>query len=272
MNTPRGGIFQARADRMHLQSASGVRAGRASPWRAQSVHDMLIESVRRKNGLKGDPVCLSVPPSVRSSPQFFLLNLLKRPSVSLSLSLFSLHPFKLSSRPDGRGKGRKEGREERRGEEGEYVHFLYENGRSPSPSLSSSARPSVPQIFLALARRLPSTLSISCPPSLLPPPSFPRPSSPRRRCCHHISWPQKGICSRERIRPPSVCLPPSVSLSTCGGDREKRKELEEEEEEGGAERERASPRSSRARHPRFLIGDLSSSSDDDDDDDDIVTI
>ena len=246
---------------MHLQSASGVRACGASPWRAQSVHDMLIESVRRKNGLKGDPVCPSLRPSVRSSPQFFLLNLLKRPSVSLSLSFLASSvqaQFKARWKREG-----KEGREERRGEEGEYVHFLYENGRSPSPSLSlpPPVRPSVPQIVLALARRLPSTLSISCPPF---PPSFPRPSSPRRRCCHHISWPQKGICSRERIRPPSLRLSPSPRVE---GTEKSEKSWRRRRRVGLRERERASPRSSRARHPRFFIGDLSSSSSDD-----IVTI
>ena len=115
-----------------------------------------VDRVSRKNGLKADPSFLQVFKSVPILP---LEAGNVHPSLS-PLSLFSLHPFKLSSRPNGRGIEEEE--------VGEYVHFLFQNGRSPSTKLSSRATSSFHLIHFL--------------PSLLQPPL---------RCCHHILWPPK---------------------------------------------------------------------------------
>ena len=113
---------------------------------------------------------------------------LKRPSVSLSSRFIrsSSVQGQLDRRTDSRERGRTRGRM------GICTFPIPKRERDlfPLPPLLSS-----PQIVLACVTFLPSLL-----PSSYPFPALPSPL-PLRRCRHHISWPQKGICSRERIRP-----------------------------------------------------------------------
>ena len=130
---------------------------------------------------------------------------LKRPSVSLSSRFIrsSSVQGQLDRRTDSRERGGTRGRMgictfpiPKRERDLSSFFLLF----CPLPKLSSRA-------------------SLFSPPSLYPFPALPSPL-PLRRCRHHISWPQKGICSRERIRP----LPSPLSARRRG--REKRKERE----------------------------------------------
>ena len=91
-----------------------------------------------------------------------------------------------------------------------YISHSKTGERSLPSSSSSVLSPNCPRVRRLLPSLLPSSYPFPALPSPLPP----------RRCRHHISWPQKGICSRERIRP----LPSPLSARRRG--REKRKERE----------------------------------------------
>ena len=165
--------------------------GRASRSLARSVHGNADRVSPSSEGRMASKEILSSSSS------------LKRPSVSLSSRFIrsSSVQGQLDRRTDSRGEGLEGG--------WEYVHFPFQNGREIS---------SLFLLFCPLPK-LSSRASLFSPPSLYPFPALPSPL-PLRRCRHHISWPQKGICSRERIRP----LPSPLSSRRRG--REKRKERE----------------------------------------------
>ena len=167
---------------------------------------MLIESVRPSSeGRMASKEILSSSSS------------LKRPSVSLS-SRF-IRSSSVQGQLDRRTDSRERGRDSR--EDGNmYISHSKTGERSLLSSSSSVLSPNCPRV-----RRLPLIHFLPSLPSPLPP----------RRCRHHISWPQKGICSRERIRPP-----PSSPLCEKKGP-------------GKAKRAGASEgfRSTRSSHPRI---------------------
>ena len=91
-----------------------------------------------------------------------------------------------------------------------YISHSKTGERSLLSSSSSVLSPNCPRVRRLLPSLLPSSYPFPALTSPLPP----------RRCRHHISWPQKGICSRERIRP-LPCPPLSEERGW-----EKRKERE----------------------------------------------